>query len=86
MAPDEILIDAPPPRREVEFHVEVYYPKEDAYRPLAEVSPAVHALATRQFDDFVKRVRIFVHPRLASALAGVPLEPLMEALLEAMAA
>jgi HD superfamily phosphohydrolase len=85
IARDEILIDAPPPRREVEFHVEVYYPKEDAYRPLAEVSPAVHALATRQFDDFVKRVRIFVHPRLASQLAGVPLERLMEALMQQMA-
>lgn len=85
IAPDEVLIDAPPPRREVEFHVEVYYPKEDAYRPLAEVSPAVHALATRQFDDFVKRVRIFVHPRLAAPLAGVPLERLMETLLREMA-
>jgi HD superfamily phosphohydrolase len=85
IAPDEVLIDAPPPRREVEFHVEVYYPKEDAYRPLAEVSPAVHALATRQFDDFVKRVRIFVHPRLVPSLAGVPLEPLMETLLGEMA-
>jgi HD superfamily phosphohydrolase len=65
IAPHEILIDAPPVRREVEFHVEVYFPKEDTYRTLAEVSPAVHTLATRQFDDFVKRVRVFVHPRVA---------------------
>lgn len=81
VAADEVLIDAPPVRREVEFHVEVYYPKENAYRTLAEVSPAVHALATRQFDDFVKRVRIFVPSRLASRLAHLPLKPLMEELL-----
>jgi hypothetical protein len=65
IAPHEILIDAPPVRREVEFHVEVFFPKENVYRTLAEVSPAVHTLATRQFDDYVKRVRIFVHPALA---------------------
>jgi HD superfamily phosphohydrolase len=66
IAPHEVLFDAPPVRREVEFHVEVFFPKENVYRTLAEVSPAVHTLATRQFDDFVKRVRIFVHPRLAA--------------------
>ena len=30
-----------------------------------DVSPAIHTLATKQFDDFVKRVRVFVHPNLA---------------------
>ena len=70
VAPHEVLIDAPPVRREVEFHVEVFFPKEDVYRPLAEVSPAVVALATRQFEDYVKRVRVFVHPRLAGELHG----------------
>jgi HD superfamily phosphohydrolase len=68
IAPHEILFDAPPVKREVEFHVEVFFPKENVYRTLAEVSPAVHTLATRQFDDFVKRVRIFVHPALAGEL------------------
>jgi HD superfamily phosphohydrolase len=66
--PHEILFDAPPLRREVEFHVEVFFPKENVYRTLSEVSPAVHTLATRQFDDFVKRVRIFVHPSLVEDL------------------
>ena len=69
IAPHEILFDAPPVRREVEFQVEVFFPKENVYRMLAEVSPAVHTLATKQFDDYVKRVRIYVHPALAPALA-----------------
>ena len=86
VAPQEILFDAPPVRREVEFHVEVFFPKENVYRTLAEVSPAVHTLATRQFDDFVKRVRIFVHPSLAADLASLaPLDPLMTEVLRQLA-
>jgi HD superfamily phosphohydrolase len=71
IAPHEILFDAPPVKREVEFHVQVFFPKENVYRTLAEVSPAVHTLATKQFDDYVKRVRIFVHPALVAELAGL---------------
>jgi hypothetical protein len=78
------LFDAPPIHREVEFHVEVFFPKENRYRMLAEVSPAVHTLATRQFDDFVKRVRIFVHPSLAADVGR--LGPIDELLKEATAA
>ena len=70
IAPHEVLFDAPPVRREVEFRVEVYFPKEGLYRMLAEISPAIHTLATRQFDDYVKRVRIFVQPQLAEELSG----------------
>jgi len=87
IAPHEILFDAPPVKREVEFHVEVYFPKENVYRTLAEVSPAVHTLATRQFDDFVKRVRIFVNPRVAEDLKTVSsLDSLMEETLKAAVA
>jgi HD superfamily phosphohydrolase len=68
VAPHEILFDAPPVGREVEFHVEIYFPKEDTYRPLGEVSPVVSTLAKEQFDDYVKRVRIFAHPRLVADL------------------
>jgi HD superfamily phosphohydrolase len=68
IAPHEVLFDAPPVRREVEFHVEVFFPKENVYRPLWEVSPAMHTLARQQFDDYVKRVRIFVHPQLIGDL------------------
>ncbi|MFV0445832.1 MAG: HD domain-containing protein [Planctomycetaceae bacterium] len=66
--PTSILIDAPPPHREIEFAIEVYFPKEDRYRPLREVSPVVDALARTQFDDYVKRVRVFVDRDLRLAL------------------
>ncbi len=72
ISPHEILIDAPPLQREVQFNVDVYFPSEGDYRPLGEISPVVHTLATRQFDDYVKRVRIFVHPRLADDLRQLP--------------
>ena len=54
--------------REVQFDVEIHFPKENCYRPLGEVSPVIRALATEQFDDYVKRVRVFAHPRLAAEL------------------
>lgn len=71
VAPHEILFDAPPPEREVEFRVDIYFAKENRYRPLAEVSPVVRTLAQEQFDDYVKRVRLFAHPRIAPALRGL---------------
>lgn len=66
--PSDLLIDAPPLKREVEFKVDVYFPKENVYRPLQRISPVVDALAKKQFDDYVKKVRVFCHPRLASAI------------------
>ncbi len=71
VAPHEILIDAPPVEREVEFDVEVYYPKEDTYRRFEEVSPVVRTLAREQFDDYVKRVRLLAHPRVAADLRSL---------------
>ena len=68
VAPHEILFDAPPVEREVEFAIDVYFPKEDRYRPLGEVSPVVKTLARTQFDDYVKRVRIFAHPAIVDDL------------------
>ena len=59
VAPDEILLDAPPMKLEVQFAVDIFYPKENLYRPLGSVSPMVQTLATTQFDDHVKSVRIF---------------------------
>jgi HD superfamily phosphohydrolase len=70
VAPHEILLDAPPVGLEVEFDIEVHFPKEDCYRNLGDVSPVVQTLAQRQFDDFVKRVRIFAHPELLLDLRG----------------
>ncbi len=71
VAPHEILFDAPPRAREVQFDVEIYFPKEDRYRALGEVSPVVRTLATEQFDDYVKRVRIFAHPRVVDDLRAL---------------
>jgi uncharacterized protein len=64
----DVLIDAPPQHREIEFEVEIYFPKEDVYRPLLQVSPVVETLARTQFDDYVKRVRVFAHPRLVDRI------------------
>ena len=68
IAPHEILFDAPPMTREVQVNIDIYFPKEDRYRPLGEVSPVIRTLATEQFDDYVKRVRIFAHPRVIDEL------------------
>ena len=70
IADHEILVDAPPAKLEVQFHVDVGPNSGSEFRPLSEVSPVVQTLATRQFDDYVKRVRIFAHPALAGKLKG----------------
>ena len=70
VGPTDLLIDAPPLHKEVEFKVSIYHPKERKYHPLSEVSPVVNALARTQFDDYVKRVRLFAEPNLARQLAG----------------
>jgi len=69
VGPADLLLDAPPPHREIEFAVDIHFPKEDIYRPLREVSPVVEALARRQFDDYVKRVRVFARPDIAGQFA-----------------
>jgi hypothetical protein len=66
--PTKILVDGPPPHREVEFAVDVYFAKERVYRPLRSVSPMIDALARTSFDDYVKRVRVFVEPGLMRAI------------------
>lgn len=60
--PSDVLIDAPPVGLEVQFDVDVYFPESNDFRRLGDVSPVVKTLATRQFDDFVKQVRVFVAP------------------------
>jgi HD superfamily phosphohydrolase len=71
VAPHEILFDAPPMKLEVEFQIDVYFPKESCYRRLGDVSPVVKTLARPQFDDYVNRVRVFAHPRVAEQLRGL---------------
>ncbi len=71
IAPHEILFDAPPVEREVDFNIHVLFNKSGQYRRLGDVSPVVRALGT-QFDDYVKRVRIFAHPRVVEDLRRLP--------------
>ena len=46
VAGTDMLIDAPPPDREVEFNVDIYFPKENVYRPLGDVSPGRQCAGT----------------------------------------
>ncbi len=83
LAATSLLIDAPPPHREVEFEIDVYYPQRGEYRRLQEVSPVVDALARTQFDDYAKRIRVFGSPEIVDAIRGV--DNLDELLLEVVA-
>jgi HD superfamily phosphohydrolase len=84
IAPHEILFDAPPAQLEVEFNIDIQYSKEGCYRQLGDISPVVRTLADQQFDDFVKRVRIFVHPNLAADASSLAdSKPLLREAIEA---
>jgi HD superfamily phosphohydrolase len=72
VAPHEVLVDAPPAELEVQFNIDVFFPKQNVYRRLEEISPVVRTLAKEQFDDYVKRVRVFIHPRLAAEARELP--------------
>jgi len=86
---DDLLIDAPPAEREVEFRLTVREPRDGgssgdagfSWRRLEELSPVVRSLAHEQFDDIVKRVRFFAPAELALAIAGC--QGLEEMILEA---
>lgn len=66
--PLSLLIDAPPQHREVEFRIDVFSESELQFRPLREVSPIVDSMARTQFDDCVKRVRLFAEPEFRDTL------------------
>ena len=66
----DILIDAPPPKLEVQFDVRMRK-KDGRFRALGDVSPVIQTLALQQFDNLVKRVRVFVHPRLKEQLKNI---------------
>lgn len=74
VAPDDLLVDAPPAEREVEFRLQVRERSDDQggarWHWLEDLSPVVRSLAREQFDDLVKRVRIFAAPDVAAAVAG----------------
>lgn len=75
VAPHEVLFDAPPVKLEVEFQIDVHFAKENCYRRLGDISPVVRTLAREQFDDYVKRVRVFASPRIAEDLRSLPRLP-----------
>jgi HD superfamily phosphohydrolase len=81
ISPFQVLIDAPPIGLEVQFKVEVFYPKENRYRSLGEVSPVTQTLATNQFDDIVKRVRVFADREVSTK--ALSKDELIEMLLQA---
>ena len=74
--PHDILIDAPPASCEVQFDLRVRQ-KSGQFRDLFELSPVVQSLATRQFDEMVKRVRVFVHPRLQPNIKKVDIAKML---------
>jgi HD superfamily phosphohydrolase len=65
--PADVLIDAPPVKLEVDINIDVIG-RDGSIRSLGEVSPVASALAHRQFDNHVKRVRVFVRANLRDAL------------------
>ena len=75
--PHGLLIDAPPAEREVEFRLTIRDRVRDAsgstgicWRGLEALSPVVRSLAHEQFDDLVKRVRLFAPEPVAAAIAN----------------
>lgn len=78
VAENDVLIDAPPVGLEVQFDVEVSDPDKGTYRNLGDVSPVVNTLARKQFDDFVKQVRIFVSPDLKPDVVEAGLDHLVQ--------
>jgi HD superfamily phosphohydrolase len=72
VGPHDVLVDAPPAELEVDFDIDVYFAKQRCHRRLGDISPVVRTLAREQFDDYVKRVRIFVHPRISELARGLP--------------
>lgn len=76
--PDLLLIDAPPAEREIEFRIQMREPvarqgeNEWGWVPLTDRSPLVRSLAQHQFDDVVKRVRIFAPADQATILSNCP--------------
>ena len=81
IAAHEILVDAPPQKLEVQCNVEVSFSRPPQFRPLADVSPVVETLAQRQFDDYVKRVRVYCHPRLRGPLSELPIDDIVASVL-----
>lgn len=57
--PHDVIIDAPPVKLEVDINMDIIG-RDASVRRLGDVSPVAAALADRQFDDQVKKLRVFV--------------------------
>jgi HD superfamily phosphohydrolase len=79
LPPTAILVDAPPAEREVAFNLEVR--DRDQWHRLDDLSPVTRSLARDQFDNLVKKVRVFAGPEVVGKIAAYP--GLEELLLEA---
>jgi HD superfamily phosphohydrolase len=84
ISPGEILLDAPPVEREVEFNIEIHFAKEGRYRAFGEVSPIVRTFENQRFDDYVKRVRVFASPSVIESVRSLgDIRPLVERAIQA---
>jgi len=77
ISPDQVLIDAPPAKLEVQFNIDIFESRSNTWRSLGEVSPMIHTLAKKQFDDYVKRVRVFCKPELVEPISKVDVESVL---------
>ena len=68
--PADVLLDAPPVKLEVDIDVDVLG-RDGTVRTLGDVSPVASALASQQFDNQVKQVRVFVRDDLRAELQRV---------------
>lgn len=67
ISPIDVIIDAPPVKLEVDINMDIIG-RDGIVRRLGEVSPVAAALANRQFDDQVKKLRVFVRGDLRAAI------------------
>ncbi|MGB7324218.1 MAG: metal-dependent phosphohydrolase [Rubripirellula sp.] len=65
----DVLVDAPPMKLEVDINIDVVA-RDGTARPLGDVSPVTAALAHRQFDNHVKRVRVFLRDEVRDTIAA----------------
>jgi uncharacterized protein len=75
--PTEVLIDAPPLKLEVQFQISIQQ-SSGSFLSLGELSPVASALANQQFDNLVKRVRVFVAPHLRDSLRQVDVASMLD--------
>lgn len=65
----DVLIDAPPVKLEVDINIDVVG-RNGVVRSLGDVSPVTSALARQQFDNHVKRVRVFLRDELRDSVCN----------------